>query len=307
VTVADEATGDGEPTTQTSASDVGDETGRMRRAISEIRREGWKVAIIYATVDATLAMLGANLLLSVWQPPSLPARMPIPTAVRETLGLSLAEPTVATSAVVGVGLALLVFVLEVAVRTRRPLVEHFEAANPDLRESLRTARDSVRSGSDSRIARRLYEDVLAGLRESSSIGLLNLRRVGGTVVLITLLSLATIQVAVVDLQLGGPDGVDTDGPDPDEEPGEFGGLQDGDSILGDSEDVPSGVENLEAEIDTSGSGSGGGADADAAAYENSGYGGTVESQRAAFAEEERVEDAALIREYTIRISEGADA
>lgn len=305
--MADEPTQHDEPTTESPAGEADDETGRMRRAVKEIRREGWKVAVIYATVDATLAMLAANLLLSVWQTPSLPARVPIPPAVREALGLSLAEPTVATSAVVGVALGLLVFVVETALRIRRPLVEQFEAANPDLRESLRTARDAVRSGSDSRIARRLYEDVLAGLRNSSSIGLLNLRRVGGTVVLITLLSLATIQVAVVDLQLGGPDGVDGDQPAPDEQPGEFGGLQDGDSILGDSEDVPSGVENLEAEIDTSGSGSGGGVDADTAAYENSGYGGTVESQRAAFAEEERVEDAALIREYTIRISEGDDA
>ena len=303
MTVSSDSPDSEEATTEAPGNERVDETGRMRRAIREIRREGWKVAVIYATVDAVLALMAVNLLLSIWQAPSLPARVPIPSAVRETLGLSLAEPTVATSAVVGAGVALLLFVVEVGWRVRRPLVEQFEAANPPLRESLRTARDAVRSGTDSRIARRLYEDVLAGLRESSSIGLLNLRRVGGTVVLITLLSLATIQVAVVDLQIGGADGVDRDGPPPDQEPGEFGGLQDGDSILGDSEDVPSGVENLDAEIDTSGSGSGPGSDASAAAYENSGYTGSVESQRAAFAEEERIEDAALIREYTIRISE----
>ena len=41
-----------------------DDARRMRRAIVEIRREGWKVAVIYGVVDAALVTLIANLALS---------------------------------------------------------------------------------------------------------------------------------------------------------------------------------------------------------------------------------------------------
>lgn len=287
------------------------EERKIRRAIKQIRREGWKVAVIYAVIDATLATLVVNLAATfAGGVPGLPARMPIPRAVlralRETAGVTLAEPTVSSAAVVGVAVGLLVFVVEVAWRVRRPLVEQFEAANPALQESLRTARDAVRQDRRSRMARRLYESVLADLKRASSVGLLDLRRVAVSILLITVVSVATIQLAVVDISLAGlndPPNAETPGGGTD---ADYAGLQDGSSILGEPEDVPEGSEELDATIDTSGSGSGEGTDAEsAAAYEDSGFGGpeSVESQRAGFTEREQLEDAELIREYNLRIRE----
>lgn len=290
------------------ASDRSTEERKIRRALTQIRREGWKVAVIYAVIDATLATLAVNLAATVaGGVPRLPARLPIPRALlrllRETAGVTLAEPTVSSAAVVGVAVGLVVFVADVALRVRRPLVEQFEAANPALGESLRTARDAVRREQGSRMARRLYGGVLADLKRASSIGLLDVRRVAVTVLLIAAVSIATIHLAVVDISLAGlgdrSNGVQTGGTD-----AEYAGLQDGSSILGEPEDVPEGSENLDATVGTSGSGSGDGTDAESAtAYEDSGFGGSesVESQRAGFAEREQLEDAELIREYNLRI------
>ena len=307
-------------TRSSSTRDADDETDesppesttRMRRAIREIRREGWKVAVIYATLDAALVALVANLALTIVEPGGVPERVPLPAAVGEPIGRALGpavgEPAVAGSAVVGAALGLLVFAVEVGLRVRRPLIEQFEAANPGLREALRTARDAVEDGSTSRIALRLYEDVVAELRNASSVGLLDLRRLTATVAVIALVSLATIQVAVVGLSLDGFGG-QGDGPPGGNEPEEYGGLKDPSSILGDAEDVPEGEENMDAVVDSSGSGSGEPGDVDSvASYDSSGFGdsGTFESQRAGFAEDERLEDAELIREYNLRIREGSD-
>jgi len=297
-----------ESTADGTAADDPPEERRIRRAITEIRREGWKVAVIYATIDAALATLVVNLVATfLGGVPALSSRLPVPRVIlrtlRETGGVSLAEPTVSSAAVVGAVVGCLVFVGEVALRVRRPLVEQFEAANPALGESLRTARDAVRREQGSRMARRLYESVLADLKRASSIGLLDVRRVAVTVLLIAAVSIATIHLAVVDISLAGlgdrSNGVQTGGTD-----AEYAGLQDGSSILGEPEDVPEGSENLDATVGTSGSGSGDGTDAESAtAYEDSGFGGSesVESQRAGFAEREQLEDAELIREYNLRI------
>jgi len=290
-------------------TDSSPEERKIRRALTQIRREGWKVAVIYAVVDAALATLVVNLVATVLGGvPSLPARLPIPQAVLRALGtagVTLTEPTVSSAAVVGAAVGLLVLVAEVAWRVRRPLVEQFEAANPALQESLRTARDAVQSGQHTRMARRLYEGVLADLRRASSVGLFDVRRIAVTVLLITAVSIATIQLAVVDISLVGTGESGPNGPGGGT-PSEYTGLQDGSSILGDPEDVPEGQENLDATIDTSGSGSGDGTDAESTAgYEDSGFGGpdAVESQRAGFTEREQLEDAELIREYNLRIRE----
>jgi len=292
-------------------TDLPDEERKIRRALTQIRREGWKVAAIYATVDAALFALVVNLAATVLGGvPRLPDRLPIPSTVvrtlRETAGVTLAEPTVSSAAVAGVAVGLLAFVVEVAWRVRRPLVEQFEAANPALRESLRTARDAVRRDQHSRMARRLYESVLDDLREASSVGLLDLRRIAVTVVLLSAVSVATIQLAVVDISLAGlGDDAGPEAPTGGTE-SDYAGLQDGSSILGEPEDVPEGSENLDANIDTSGSGGGDGTDAESAAsYEDSGFEGPegVESQRAGFTDQEQLEDAELIREYNLRIRE----
>jgi hypothetical protein len=291
------------------------EERKIRRALTQIRREGWKMAIIYAVVDATLATLLTNLVATAAGIPGLPARLSLPGVVLSALrdpGVAPADPTVASGVVVGLAAGIVVLVVEVAWRVRRPLIEQFEAANPDLREALRTARDAVERGESGRspMALRLYENVLDDLRAASSVGLLDLRRIALTVVLVAAVSIATIQLAVVDISLAG-------GGTPEAEPDggtdtEYTGLEDGSSILGEPEDVPEGEENLDASIDTEGSGSGDtDADADvesAAAYDESGFddSGTVESQRAGFSQRERLEDADLIREYNLRIREDDD-
>ncbi|WP_435066560.1 DUF7502 family protein [Haloplanus sp. C73] len=297
---------------ETETEESPTEARQLRRALKEIRREGWKVAAIYAVVDAALATLLVNLLVTFLDGvPGLPNRLPIPDAIlrvlREAAGIQPAEPTVSSAAVVGVVVGLLVAIVDVAWRVRRPLVEQFESANPALRESLRTARDAVRADRESRMARRLYERVLADLRESSSIGLIDLRRIGVSVLLITVVSFATIQLAVVDISLAGlggqPDAAPDGGTDSD-----YSGLQDGSSILGEPEDVPEGEDELDTTIDTSGSGGGGAGNGSATAYENSGFGGadSIESQRAGYTESEQLEDAELIREYNLRIREETD-
>jgi hypothetical protein len=297
------ATADGE--------DVPPEERKLRRALTQIRREGWKVAVIYAVVDATLATLLANLAATVVGVPGLPARLPLPEAALSALrsaGVAPADPTVASGVVVGAAVGLLVLVAEVGWRVRRPLVEQFEAANPGLQESLRTARDAVEREGRSTMALRLYEGVLDDLREASSVGLVDLRRLAMTVVVVAAVSVATIQLAVVDVSLAGVGGTPEAGPEGGTE-SEYRGLQDGSSILGEPEDVPAGEEELDATIDTEGSGDGDGADAEsAAAYDDSGFddSGTVESQRAGFSEHERLEDAELIREYNLRIREESD-
>lgn len=283
---------------------------RMRRAVRQVRREGWKVAVIYAAVDAALATLVVNLLLTVAPPPSLPGHVPIPETVLAAVEGSptLAGATVPTAAAVGVAAGVLVFWVEVGLRVRRPLVEQFEAANGDLRESLRTARDALDDGTPTRMARRLYDQVLADLREASSVGLIDLRRVTVTVLVVVLVSVATIHLSVIDVSLlgGGDEGAAL--PD-DGSPSEYGGLQDPSSVLGEPEDVSAGQENLDAVVDTGGSGGDGGSDTDPpAAYEDSGFvnADPVESQRAGFSERERLEDAELIREYNVRIRQGED-
>jgi len=288
-----------------------EETRRMRRAIAEIRREGWKVAVIYAAVDAALLTLLSNLLLLLFRPSVVPARIPLPPALvgvlRGTVGLALAAPSVGGGTVVAVALGVLVFGAEVVLRVRRPLVEQFEAANPGLRESLRTARDAVERGRDSRMARRLYEDVVTELRGASSVGLLDLRRLTATLLVVALVSLATVQVAVLDLSLVGAGGGTGAQPAGAAQPSDYGGLKDPSSVLGEPEDVPTGQASMDAVVDTSGSGSGNGADS-AASYDNSGFTGTgsYESQRAAYSQGEQVEDADLVRRYNLKIRQEDD-
>ncbi|WP_423751412.1 DUF7502 family protein [Salinirarus marinus] len=287
---------------------MNDETAapRMRRAIRQIRREGYKIAVVYAVVDAAVATLLSNLLLQILDVPVVPERLPLPDVVvtaLERVGVALSDPTVAAASVVGVVVGLLVFAAEAVIRARRPLVEQFEAANPDVREALRTARDAVEDGLKNRIARSLYEDVLDELRHASSVGLLDVRRVAVTLALVIALSFVNIQVAVVDVSIGGFDGSATPQPNGDRE-STYTGLQNGSSILGDPTNVSAGDDELEAGIETSGDGTGNASDVPRA-YDTSGFaaGGTVESQQAGFSETERLEDAELIREYNLRIRE----
>jgi hypothetical protein len=147
----------------------------------------------------------------------------------------------------------------------------------------------------------LYEDVLAKLRRTSSIGLVSVPRLLVTILLIAAVSLASIQVAVVDLNIRDLENGDrADGEnDPDSD---YEGLQDASGVLGDPEDVTAGQETLNTTLSTQGGGDDG-SGSSAAAYQSGGFSGTsdVEGQEAGFAEGEQLEDAELIREYNLRI------
>jgi len=239
----------------------------------------------------------------------LPERVPLPEAVSEQLvdllggSGSLGVPG---SAALAVALGVVAFLVGVGIRVRRPLVEQFEAANPPVREALRTARDAVGDDADSVMARRLYADVLDRLGESSGLALVDGRRIGLTVVVAVVLAVATVQMAVLDPGLFEPP-VETDTGGPDEAESNYTGLLDGDQILGDSEAVEAGEEELNASIESSGGGqdvgeqqefpSAGGPGASAG-------GNGVDSQQAGFAAPEQVEDAELVREYNRRIRSG---
>ncbi|MFC7138398.1 hypothetical protein ACFQMA_00925 [Halosimplex aquaticum] len=290
-------------------SDGGDETReQMAAAIDEIRREGWKAAIVTGVVDATAVFLAANLALAVLEPARLPDRLALPASVTEpvgsALGRDLGSLAVPGSATVAATLGFAVFALVVWLRVRKPLVEQFEAVNPVVAEKLRTARDAVEADADSRMARRLYAEVLGDLRESSSLELVNVGRLGAVAVVIAALSLATIQVAVIDVALlDRPQPTDDGAPD---ESQNYTGLLDGERVLGDREEVSAGDNNQTAEIESNG----GGRDVDEErtfpdrqrSGGNSASGGDgVDSQQAEFASPDQVEDAELVREYNRRI------
>lgn len=274
---------------------------RMQRAIRAIRREGRKAAAIHAAAYGVAVLLAVNLALAVLAgalPDALAAGIPLPAALPDA-GL---PDAVDATALVAAAAGLLTAVGAYAWTLWRPTVERFEAVNPPVAEALRTARDAVRADREGPMADRLYESVMERLQGTSSVGLVNLRRLAATVALVALLGAANVQVAVLDLDLvgGGPtDAGAGDGRAPGSTD-EYSGLQDPDEVLGEPEDVSAGSEEVNATIGTQGGGNGSGS---TASYATGGFasGASVESQQAGFAEQERLEDAELIREYNLRI------
>ncbi|MFB6095933.1 MAG: hypothetical protein ABEJ74_00920 [Haloferacaceae archaeon] len=280
---------------------------RMRRALRDVRREGWKAALLYAVVDAAVAFLAVDLAVTVLAPPSVPAQVAVPATVT-SLVAPLQGATLPVAALVGIAVAVPAFALETWLRVRRPLVERFEGANPAVAEALRTARDAVDDGADSRMAARLYGDVLDRLGETSGVALVDLRRLAGTVVVAGLLGAVTLQASAAGIALldGGGAGPASPGAggSPDRP---YTGLEDGDSVLGDREDVTAGDENLTARIESTG----GDDPIDQpgqfpSADPGGGGSGEVGSQHAGFADPEQVDDAELIREYNLRLREEED-
>lgn len=283
---------------------------RIRAALRAVRFEAWKAATIHSVVDAAAVFLAVNLVVAALGPAGLPDQIPVPTGVTDPIadaaGVSLAQVTIPSSALVALGVGLLTLGVALWLRLRRPLIEQFEAVNPPVAEALRTARDALEDERDSAMAVRLYEDVLDRLAESSGVALVNLRRLAVTLVVVAVLSVATVQVAAVDLALlDGTDDGPTDGPV--DQPSEFTGLEDGDAVLGDPEDVQAGDENLTAQIESTG----GEEEVDPTQqFPSDGAGspsGSFDSQQAGFAGSEELEDAELIREYNLRIRDDEES
>ena len=290
---ASETKGDGNPGPE-----------EIRAALAEVRRECRKAAFVYASLDAVCVLLAVDLAAGVAGVPALDAE-----AAAGTFG-SLGLPAPDLGTLVGLVAGAVAFAAEFAVRARRPAAERFEDANPAVREALRTARDAAGADRENPMTRALYADVLDRLRETSSVGLLDATRLAATVGLALALSLASVQTAVVGLDLGA--GIPGSGPgsggagdgsgDRAALPNQTAELRSGDEVLGRPTDVTAGSENLSAAVSASPGGEG---ERDwsyeSTAGDSTGPDGGVDARRAGFASPERVEDAALVRRYAHRL------
>jgi len=253
--------------------------GRMERALTAVRREGRKAAAIYAVADGVAAMLAVNVVLA-----TVASAVPYPTVLAVLAGV----------AVLGG---------EFWLRTRRSLVERFEAANPEIAGPLRTARDAVESSADNRMAARLYEETLERLRDASGVALVNGARVAATGIVVVVLCLASLQVSVVGLSFLGDDTTTSVDDRPEAVTPEPDGLRDGGAVLGDPDPVDRGSEDVTAEVEAN-EGDGPIENDRNFPSDGGGAGGAdVETRQAAFSRPDRVENAELVREYNVRIRE----
>ena len=285
---------------------------QIRAALAEVRREARKAALVHAAVEGALVAVVANLFLALVTPAALAGSLPLPAVVFAALRRvpavgAVAPRTVGVAPLVAAGVGGVGFAAAFLLRLRRPSVERFEAANPPVREALRTARDAVADDrdADSEMARRLYADVIARLRAASTLELVDARRLTVTVVVVAVVAVAGVQVAIVNPDLGsvlggGSDpGAAVDRPDDDD-------LQDGDEILGDAEDIEAGDEIENVTLPGTGDGTEEGPTAPGGGTGAGGGAGEFDSQQAGFAGDERIEDAELVREYNLRIREFDD-
>ena len=261
---------------------------QIRRAVVQVRRETIKAAAIHAVVDAVLVVLVVNLGLTV-------------------VGIDLPGPSYVRQVVAGVA-GLLVGATEFGLRFRTPPIAQFEAVNPAVSEALRTARDAALDGEETRMARRLYDDVLEGLQSASSADLVSTGRVLVSVLVVFGLALGTVQASVLGLDLtptpdtnGGPT---TDG----EREREYDGLYDGEAILGEETDADAGDDDLDAVVGGSPGSEGGDTDFDQG-YDSGGFSSdaSYDAQQAGFSRSDDVENADIIREYNLRIRDGGDS
>lgn len=276
--------------------DASEERREVETALRAVRREGWKAAAVYATLDATCALVAVQFAVTV-------AGVDLPDAGPLSGGAALA---VLAGLIVGVG--------EFALRVRRPLVDRFGAVNPEVATALRTARDTVARDRDDPMARRLYADTRERLARASSRGLLDVGRLAATVLVVCALGAATVGVGAAGPTLFGPgDGGVPSGStagtvERTPTPGSYDGLRDGDEVLGTPGGVDRGSDDQTARVGTNPDASGertaapDGFDTagDAAA-------GQYDAQRAGFAGDSTVEDAELVREYYLRVQNTTDS
>jgi len=267
-----------------------DRRDAIREALREIRREGYKAAALHAVVDAVAVFLLVNLGVLVSAVP-LPAAGPLDG-----------------STVLAAGVGLLVGVVEFRLRAHFYTVEGFEDVNPAVKDALRTARDAAAAENRSPMAQRLYDDVVTRLRDTSAAGFVDARWLGGSVLVVLLVSVLTVHVAVAGVTLapgGGPTTNGTDGggtgPVGVTDNGDSR-LRDGDDVLGDPKDVDRGTDDLAANVSA---GRGGEEGDETHSYDDSGFSvddDPVAAQRAGFDAERNLDDADLVREYNLRLN-----
>lgn len=267
------------------------------QAEKEIRVEGAKAAFLHAVVEATLIALGGVFLLSSSE------------AVPETIGPASGP------VVISLLVAFLFGVFSFYLTYRRRTLETFEELNPNVREALRTARDSARDGNETEMAQSLYKDVTEELKETSAEGFVSIKRVAASVVLLVGVGLLLLHASFLGVG-GAGDGLfglnegfgGDDAPDEGQQAGEEGAteydeLQDPDEVMGEEGEVLQGSENEEVQLRTGGEGEGGniGERGSTGEIEDRVGDSDVDAQRAEFAPDEEIEDAELVKEYNLRV------
>jgi len=284
-------------------------------AVSEIDREARKAAFMQAALDAMLVFVLVRLTLQL-----TPLRggsgalvsVPIPAGLVGALGgvgIILPDPVTVTGAGAATVLtAVSWFVADALLRYDRLGVERFEADNPVVEEALRTARDTAEGDVDNPVAVELYREVLGRLEDTSSRAFVQRRQLVAVVVGLALVSAATVGVAGLGLSpigtggdadvgtVGGAGGGGGAG-------GESSGSGGGEDLLGEEGEVERGTDDRSLQLRGEGEGqAGGGGDYSGGSFDADP--GRVEASRAEFSEEERPEDAELVRAYTERIRGG---
>lgn len=221
---------------------------QVEEAVTEIRREGLKAAILHAVVESAAAFFVALAALSI-------------AGFEATLaGQDLVYPLSATAAA-----AYLVGATYVLYRRRT--VSRFEEVNPDLREKLRTARDAAEHGDSAPAAEALYGEVLSDLRSASSRGFVDAARLAGSLVVVVAIGVALMSGGVADLRatgdvardtlgIGGPPASDAGFVDPSED--SYTGVQSGDHLVGEPDNFTEADEELLIQLRGGGSPSAGG-------------------------------------------------
>ena len=307
-----------EPQSGASAADTGhpeDSREELLAAVSEISREAKKAAFLQAALDAMLVFVVLRLALQltpVGDGSGALVSVPIPGGLAGALsgvGIILPDPVTVTGAGAATVLtAVSWFVADAFLRYDRLGVERFEADNPVVEEALRTARDTAEGDVDNPVAVELYREVLGRLEDTSSRAFVQRRQLVAVVVGLALVSAATVGVAGLGLSpigtggdadvgtVGGAGGGGGAG-------GESSGSGGGEDLLGEEGEVERGTDDRSLQLRGEGEGqAGGGGDYSGGSFDADP--GRVEASRAEFSEEERPEDAELVRAYTERIRGG---
>ena len=286
-------------------------------AVSEISREAKKAAFLQAALDAMLVFVVLRLALQltpVGDGSGALVSVPIPGGLAGALsgvGIILPDPVTVTGAGAATVLtAVSWFVADAFLRYDRLGVERFEADNPVVEEALRTARDTAEGDVDNPVAVELYREVLGRLEDTSSRAFVQRRQLVAVVVGLALVSAATVGVAGLGLSpigtggdadvgtVGGAGGGGGAG-------GESSGSGGGEDLLGEEGEVERGTDDRSLQLRGEGEGqAGGGGDYSGGSFDADP--GRVEASRAEFSEEERPEDAELVRAYTERIRGGGN-
>ena len=286
-------------------------------AVSEIDREARKAAFLQAALDAMLVFVALRLALRLTPPgggSGALVSVPLPGGLAGALGgvgIILPDPVTVSAAGAATALTGVAwFVADALLRYDRLGIERFEADNPVVEEALRTARDTAEVDADNPVATELYRDVLGRLEDTSSRAFLRRRQLVAVVAGIAFVSAATVGVAGLGLSpigtggdadvgaVGGAGGGGGGGAG-----GESSGSGGGADLLGEEGEVERGTDDRSLRLRGEGEGqAGGGGDYSGGSFDADP--GSVEASRAEFSEEERPEEAELVRAYTERIRGG---